>query len=234
MDVLVESVGDYSKRQAGTICYPQQLRSAWLQVPLADYEGHMSAPGVEQLAPLKELFARLLAATTPVSVGILGVAGGNGLEAIDSQVTRRIVGVDVQPEYLEAVSRRHAALPGLELHCLDLASERICSPPVDLVHAALVLEHAGTDLCLDNAVEWVAPGGWLSVVLQLPSTVEQGVSATGFASLLTLKERFQLIEPSWLTATLEERGFSLERQDCWPLPSGKGFWHGVFRKPCGI
>ncbi|MCW5963311.1 MAG: class I SAM-dependent methyltransferase [Bryobacterales bacterium] len=191
----------------------------------------MNAPGVEQLAPLSEMFARVLTATTPESVGILGVAGGNGLEAIDSRVTRRVVGVDVHPEYLEAVARRHAGLAGLELHCLDLASERICWSPVDVVHVALVLEHAGTDLCLDNAADWVAAGGWLSVVLQLPSTLEQGVSTTGFASLQTLKDRFQLIEPTWLKATLAERGFCLETEHCLPLPAGKGFWHGVFRKP---
>ena len=57
--------------------------SHWLRVPLADYEGHMSAAGVEQLAPLADLFRQALTQTNPESVAILGIAGGNGLEHID-------------------------------------------------------------------------------------------------------------------------------------------------------
>ena len=34
----------------------------------------------------------------------------------------------------------------------------------------LIFEHAGLDQCLENAIALVAPGGTLSVVLQLPST----------------------------------------------------------------
>jgi hypothetical protein len=41
--------------------------------------------------------------------------------------------------------------------------------PVQLVHAALVFEHAGVDDCLDNALSMIAPGGNLSVVLQMPA-----------------------------------------------------------------
>jgi len=39
-------------------------------------------------------------------------------------------------------------------------------PGVELVHAALIFEHAGTGRCLENAISLVSPGGHLSVVTQ--------------------------------------------------------------------
>ena len=207
------------------------MAKPWLNVPLADYEGHMSAAGVEQLAPLAELFGEALGHCRPLSVAILGIAGGNGLAAIDPQVTRRIVGVDFNPIYLEATVRRYAHLDNLELHCADLAEEALACPAVAMVHAALVFEHAGTGRCLDNAAALVEPGGHLSVVLQLPSRIEQGVSPSGFASLQTLKQAFQFVDPAWLESTLTERGFALERHWCRELPAGKAFWLGIFVRP---
>jgi hypothetical protein len=197
---------------------------------LADYEGHMSAQDVQQLGPLSALFADVLARLHPVSVAILGVAGGNGLEAIDSTVTRRVAGFDFNRTYLDAVATRFAALPGLELHCVNLSQEAVACPPVQLVHVALLLEHAGTAQCLDNAIALVAPDGYLSVVLQLPSELEQGVSSTPYRSLQALKPHFQLVCPDWLTGELDARGFFRERESRTPLPAGKAFWHGIFRR----
>lgn len=207
------------------------MPNPWLNVPLADYEGHMSAAGVEQLAPLAGLFAEALGhCGSPDSVALLGIAGGNGLGEIDQQRTRRVVGIDFNPAYLEAAARRFPNLPGLELHCIDLtsAASPACAA-VRMVHAALLFEHAGTDRCLDNAVALVEPGGYLSVVLQLPSTIEQGVSRTGFASLQTLKPNFRFVDPAWLAAALAARGFTLERQTRQDLPAGKAFLLAIFR-----
>lgn len=193
----------------------------------------MSAQGVEQLSPLSSLFAEALANHLPASVAILGVAGGNGLEAIDPTVTRRVAGFDFHRDYLDTVATRFSALPGLELHCVNLAEEAVACPPVDLVHVALVLEHAGTARCLDNAITLVAPQGCLSVVLQLPSDTEQGVSSTPYLSLQALKPHFQLVCPDWLTGELGARGFRRERESRMPLPAGKAFWHGIFRR-CAV
>ena len=56
------------------------MSSPWLDVPLADYEGHMSAAGVEQLGPLRDLFRLALDFTRPASVLVLGVAGGKAFD----------------------------------------------------------------------------------------------------------------------------------------------------------
>jgi threonine dehydrogenase-like Zn-dependent dehydrogenase len=190
----------------------------------------MNSEAVAQLAPLADLFAEALDTTKPTSVAILGVAGGNGLERIDPTVTRRIDAIDINPEYLAAVQQRHATLPGLNLHSLDLAEEQAAMPPSDLVHAALIFEHAGLDHCLDNAIDLVAPGGTLSVVLQLPSTTAQAVGDSQVASVQAHRNHFHFVDPESLTTQLESRGFRRDRTTTIPLPSGKAFWQAFFKR----
>jgi hypothetical protein len=204
------------------------MANPWLKVTLEDYEGHMNSAEVQQLGVLSELFAEVLALRRPSSVAVLGIAGGNGLEHIDSNLTKRVVGLDVNPLYLEIVSRRYPFVSALELACVDLAEEVVRSKPVALVHAALVFEHAGVGRCLDNAVSLVAPEGALSVVLQLPSEIEQGVSRTPFYSIQNLKSDFRFVDPAKLRETLEQRGFRLMRETRRSLPAGKSFWMGIF------
>jgi len=206
------------------------MPNPWLSVPLADYEGHMSSAEVQQLAALSDLFAEALALCRPASVAVLGVAGGNGLDRIDAKLTQRVAGLDINPAYLEIVKERYPEAPGLELHCIDLAEQIANLDPVQLVHAALVFEHAGTGRCLDNALSLIAPGGHLSAVLQLPSESEQAVSPTAFPSIQNLKSHFSLISPAWLKDTLESRAFRLTHHAHRPLVSGKAFWMGIFAR----
>lgn len=206
------------------------MSSPWLHVPLEDYEGHMLSPEVAQLDVLAVLFREVLDYCHPSSVAILGIAGGNGVDQIDPNVTRRIAGIDVNPGYLAAVRRRFRALNDIELYCADLAQQMVIMPPVELVHAALIFEHAGVGRCLDNAALLVAPNGWLSVVLQLPSQTSAGVATSPYASLQGLKSAFTLVDPGWLKETLEARGFRLAQQTLRPVAGGKSFWMGLFHR----
>jgi len=204
------------------------MSNPWLAIPLCDYEQHMSLPEVQQLGALADLFAKAVAICSPASVAILGIAGGNGLERIDGKITKRIVGLDVNPDYLKAVRQRHRGISGLELYCVDLAEKLVQLEPVQLVHAALVFEHAGTGHCLENALELVAAHGTVSVVLQLPSQLEQSVAPTGIPSMQQLKSQFTFVDPDWLRQTLEARGFRLTHDVRYDLPAGKSFWMGLF------
>ena len=178
------------------------MSNPWLTVPLSEYEQHMSSVEVQQLGALSDLFAEVIGRCRPLSVAVLGIAGGNGLDHIDSSITARVVGLDLNPLYLEAVRDRYAHLPGLELHCVDLSEQHVELKPVQLVHAALVFEHAGVDCCLDNAISMIVPGGTLSVVLQLPTESGQTVGASQFSSIQNLKSHFSLISPAWLRESL--------------------------------
>lgn len=188
----------------------------------------MTSAEVQQFGVLSELFAEAIAFRRPASIAILGIAGGNGLDWIDSKMTGRVVGLDVNPLYLDAVRSRFSHLSGLELHCINLAEQLVELPPVELVHAALVFEHAGTGLCLDNAVSLVANKGALSIVLQLPTTAGQNVGRTGFASIQRLASHFSLIDPMQLRETLAERSFQLAFESRRSLPADKEFWMGIF------
>ena len=205
------------------------MPNPWLNVPLTDYEGHMGSAQVHQLGPLADLFEQALAICRPASVAILGIAGGNGLERLDTRRTKRIIGVDINPSYLDTVRWRYAALSGLHLYCLDLAEEGVDAEPVELVHVALVLEHAGTGRCLENALSLVGPGGALSVVLQLPSKIEESVSRTEFSSIQKLRSHFLCVDARGLCDLLHERRFRLIHETRCSLPAGKGFWMGIFR-----
>lgn len=190
----------------------------------------MDSRQVGQLVVLADLFADALARCRPRSVAILGIAGGNGLEKIDPSITERVVGFDCNPSYLEAVRQRHADLRGLELSRVDLAEQRVAADPVALVHAALIFEHAGMGRCLDNAISLVAPGGSLSVVLQLPGEPGTEVAATSFSSVRQLRAGFSLIEAAEFRKAVEARGLRLSGEVRRSLPAGKGFWMGLFSR----
>jgi SAM-dependent methyltransferase len=204
------------------------MSNPWLSVPLAEYEGHMNAPQVRQSEPLSDLFAAAIAYSRPGSVAVLGIAGGNGLARINPDAVTRVVGVDINQSYLDAVQLRYSFVQGLELYCIDLAEQTLEMEPVQLVHAALIFEHAGMGRCLENAVSLVAPGGALSVVLQLPSETEQAVSKTQFTAIQNLQSHFRFISPQSLEETLERRRFHLRFQTKRELPGGKGLWMGIF------
>jgi len=211
------------------------MSNPWLSIPLEEYEGHMDSAGVEQLAPLAELFKCALDSCVPESVAILGVAGGNGLDQIDTTVTKRVVGVDVNQCYLDEAQGRFGSLPGLQLHCCDLTDSTLSLAPVLLVHAALIFEHVGLGVALDNALSLVAHRGSFSVVLQLPSEQESGVARTRYTSMQILKDHFQLINTREFQSLLDERGFHIVEQKTRLLPAGKALWLGIFTKdaePC--
>jgi len=206
------------------------MSNPWLSIPLADYEGHMSADNVQQLGALSNLFKRALDVCLPDSVAILGIAGGNGLEQASPAAINRIVGFDINPGYLDEVRRRFTH-PNLELHCVDLSREELRVGPVALVHAALFFEHAGLDRALDNALSLVSRGGKLSVVLQLPERQQRSVTTTSYPLMQTLAGGFSLVDVTRFRVLLETQGFRLQNEELRPLPTGKTLWLGIFSAP---
>lgn len=76
----------------------------------------------------------------------------------------------------------------------------------------------------------VTAGGLKTVVLQLPSPLEHGVTPTNFPSIQHLKSTFTLIDPVLFRQTLESRGFHLKEQSERNLPAGKALWLGIFSR----
>lgn len=206
------------------------MSNPWLNVPLGEYEAHMNSAEVQQLKALSDLFAETIRYCRPTSIAILGIAGGNGLEHIDSNLTSRVAGLDVNQIYLEVVKQRYPHLAGLELHRIDLAEELAEWEPFQLVHAALIFEHAGMGRCIENAVSLTAAGGKLSIVLQLPGKIGAAITSP-FKSIQALQPHFSLVNSASLRAEIEKHGFRLTRENTRPVAAGKGLWLGIFSTP---
>jgi hypothetical protein len=117
------------------------MANPWLDVPLADYEGHMAWPGIEQAQMLSDIFANALEQFSPKSVAVLGCADGNGFDRIPSSVSR-VVGVDINPRYIAESARRFdGRFESLELIVGDIQSDAFAFAPVEFLFAGLVLEY---------------------------------------------------------------------------------------------
>ncbi len=153
------------------------MKNPWLDVPLADYEGHMALPGIEQAQLLADILAGTLEQFLPQSVAVLGCAGGNGFERIASGVTR-VVGVDINPRFVaEAGARFGGRLKNLELIVGDIQDDEVSFEPVDLIFAGLVLEYVNVEVVVARTASMLTAAGRLVTVLQLPSESHGQVSA---------------------------------------------------------
>ena len=112
--------------------------SPWLEIPLDDYERHMSLDTVRQAPMLADRFELLVERQRPASLALVGCAGGNGLDRIGPGRVTRVVAVDINPRYVEAAARRYAdRFERFERCCraggtlatvLQLPSEALVSP----------------------------------------------------------------------------------------------------------
>ena len=207
-----------------------KLSNPWLSVPAADYEGHMGSPGVRQLEFLSRTFGELLAEFEPAAIAVLGCATGNGFERVEPGRIRRLVGLDINREYLDLCRERYAKrIPGLEFTCEDIVSFELEPRAMDFIHAALFLEYVDPAIVIEKASRWLKSRGIFATVLQLPSESCGAVSDTGFTSLKALEPVITLVEPEQLERILQRHGFSRVKSARKALESGKEFFVGVYR-----
>jgi SAM-dependent methyltransferase len=200
------------------------MSNPWLDIPEADYIGHMSSPTVNQRPVLNRLLGDALATVRPRIVLVLGGSTGNGLEHIGPDVTSRVTVVDINPAYLRRLGERFPN-PGFELdvRCADLAGGVLDREAFDLVHAGLVLEYVEWRTLLPRVAAALRLDGVLSVVLQLPSTSSPAVTPTAFTSLRSLESLFRVVEPDALVAAARGGGLTLRHRRTEPLAAGKAF-----------
>jgi SAM-dependent methyltransferase len=198
----------------------------WSVVPAADYERHMGPQGVDQLAPLSAIFQEVHLAAQPDRLLLVGCSTGNGLEHVNPAVTQRIVGVDVNLQYLGVARQRFFHLgPRLELFCSDVEKFRSAPGSFDLVHAALVFEYLHPEVLVRKISEWLAPHGTCSVVLQLPGG-EAPPAPT--KTMQIIEKAMRLVPPEEVTRLFAQHGLARRRAKTVPLAHGKSFWAGVF------
>lgn len=208
-------------------------RNPWLSIPVADYEGHMGSPEVQQLGYLNGVFREALAEARPATLAVPGCTTGNGFEHVPAG-TRRIVGIDIHPGYLDTLRERFAdRLPGLELYRADLRDPSLAFDSLDLVHCALVLEYVPPEEAVARFAGWLRRGGMLSVVLQLPSGGHAPVTETSFTSVRVLEPCLRLVPPERLDELAAAAGLCAIRRRTDTLPTGKQFFVAFYRADGG-
>jgi ribosomal protein S18 acetylase RimI-like enzyme/SAM-dependent methyltransferase len=197
--------------------------SPWDRIPLSDYERHMSHEQVGQLKMLSKLTQTYLDELKPEKALFVGIAGGNGLEHIDPQVTKSVIGVDISQQYLSEGYRRFGErIQGLRLLKLDITQRRPTLIRGDMVWAALVMEFTGIDNALEFALNNLRPGGSLVATIQCNNGIA-AVSPTGVTSIQNASEIFRTVEEEDLIRAAKGRGFVVTRRQENFLPNGKSF-----------
>lgn len=190
----------------------------------------MALPSVGQAELLASLLQRSVSAFKPDELALFGVAGGNGLEGIDSRQVSRVVALDFNPEYLALCTERHGRrFAHYEPVLHDLSQGMPAIEPVDLVFAGLLLEYLDCETFLNQLPVVLRDGGVFATVLQLPSPTLPEVTASPYTSLGKLQDVFRFVEPAAVRAALSRSGFSCCEEQRFDLETRKFFHYTCFR-----
>ena len=198
------------------------MSNPWKEVRLSDYENHMALDSVQQLQALNQMMKRQLNQYDIQSVMILGIAGGNGLEHVDTEKISKVYGVDINTEYLVATKERYENLSNvLECLCVDLNHEAEKLPQVDLLIANLLVEYIGYE-CFQNAVQ-VTDAKYVSCIIQI-NTDDSFVSESPYLHAFDdLKRVHHQMDEQNLKDSMDAIGYQLIQTLEYLLPNGKKF-----------
>jgi SAM-dependent methyltransferase len=198
--------------------------SPWLEIPLADYEGHMALPEIAQARMLADELESAVRVQEPSSVAIIGCSGGNGFERLIGTTVERIVGIDINPTYVAAAQARfRTQLSKLALYVADVQDALPNIMPVEMIFAGLIFEYVDLRIAMHNLRRLCAPRGTLVAVLQAPDAEAKAVSPSPYRSLQRLAPAMQLRDARQVESGAAEAGFAPATTKSLALPSGKSF-----------
>ena len=206
------------------------MSNPWNEIELSDYENHMSLGSVGQLQSLNRFMAKQFDAYPVKSAMVLGVAGGNGLEHIDTDKYQTVYGIDINEDYLKQTYLRHKNKEKV-LRCLklDLINEADSLPHTELVIANLLVEYIGYD-AFREAVKKIDPD-YVSAVIQINTDENAWVSDSPYLHAFDgLDEVHHQMEDCAMTECMKAARFEkilTERED---LPNGKALLRLDYRK----
>lgn len=201
----------------------QNKINPWKEIPIDDYENHMSHISVGQLILLSALTQKYLKKINPSTCIFIGVAGGNGLEHIDNNITKKVIGIDINQKYLDVTYKRyHDRINSLELINRDITGNTNSICKADLIWAGLVVEYIGIDKCFEFCRNNISPGGHFIVTIQRNNNLKS-VSPTGIESIKKAALIFQEVDPNLVQEKAEKMGFICTSQEENQLPNGKSF-----------
>jgi SAM-dependent methyltransferase len=200
------------------------VASPWLDIPLADYEGHMALPEIAQARMLADEFESAVRQHAPSSVAIIGCSGGNGFERLIGTTVERIVGIDINPTYVAAAQARFGTqIPKLALYVADIQDALPNIMPMEMIFAGLIFEYVDLRAAMHNLRRLCASGGTLVAVLQAPSAEAKAVSPSPYRSPQRLAPAMRLRDAREVKGAAAEAGFALATMRSLTLPSRKSF-----------
>lgn len=192
----------------------------------------MSHATVAQAQMIAAVLQHAVSEFKPNSLALLGAAGGNGLECVDARVVRRIVALDLNPEFLALCTKRHGnRFIHYEAILHDLADGAPPFEPVSLIFAGLILEYLDCFAFFKYLPALLSPRGVFIALMQLPSSELPRVSVSPFSSLKPLESVFHFVDPAAVRTALTDLGFSCCEERVIRLESRKQFHRAVFRLP---
>lgn len=198
------------------------MGNPWEQIALSDYENHMKLDSVMQLQALSAMMEKQFYRYPVDTIMILGVAGGNGLEHIDSVRFRKVYGVDINREYLRECEVRYRELSDtLECICTDLTAENVELPHAELLIANLLIEYIGYE-SFQRAVQQIVPR-YVSCIIQI-NTDEGFVSASPYLHAFdSLAEVHHQMQEDELENAMKAINYACIERLEHTLPNGKKF-----------
>ncbi len=209
------------------------MKNPWEEIALSDYEEHMKLGSVMQLQALDSIMKEQFEAYPADTAMILGVAGGNGLEHIDTGKYHKVYGIDINEDYLRAAAERYPQLSGvLECIRLDIISEADRLPRAQLLIADLLIEYIGYQ-AFRKAVLQAAPE-FVSCVIQINTDEKNWVSDSPYLHAFDrLDEVHHKMEENALSETMAEIGYTEILRSSVPLPNGKALVRMDLRRSKG-
>lgn len=204
------------------------MKNPWEEISLDDYENHMKLDSVQQLQTMNTMMKEQFFQYPVKSIMVLGIAGGNGLEHINSQF-EKVYGVDINREYLGECRKRYPQLEGiLELLCVDLMTDIQQLVHADLVVANLLMEYIGYE-CFQKVILKVKPQ-YVSCIIQI-NTDTSFVSDSPYLHVFDDLDRVHhQMEEQPLIDAMKNIGYQVELQSEEPLPNGKKLVRLDFQK----
>lgn len=206
------------------------MNNPWEEISLNDYENHMSLDSVKQLQAMNSIMKEQFEAYPVSTAMVLGVAGGNGLEHVSRDKFRTVYGVDINGDYLRAVSERYVDLADV-LKCLkiDLINDADQLPEAQLMIANLLIEYIGYDV-FQSVIRKVNPE-YVSCVIQINTDDKQWVSDSPYLHAFDrLDEVHHQMDENSLSARMMEIGYKDLLQTRISLPNGKALIRIDYKK----
>jgi len=211
-----------ARRKADPLPKLSDLSNPWPELRAEDYEVHMRHPDLQQWQTLERMIAKQLADHPARNILWLGVGTGNGLGHVPPLV-EHVYCVDCNPDFLNICRERHGgALPGLELHCLDLNQQSLTGPRVDMIMASLVLEFVDPDAFVRQVSAVHVSETIVSVIIQERRSVHM-VSSSGVKAMEVLSGYHREVDRDSLIGDLATVGYRLLHEEVEELPDGKVF-----------